>query len=282
MTRSRMTLLCALLAAGLAQAAPIVALRSAAELGKADPRAKYWDSIPVEKVGLIGQPMAIPRPETTQTAVVAVQALHDGKRLALRLRWRDSDRSEAGRLGEFSDAAAVQFPVKNPAQPPPVMMGAKGDPVHIFHWRAQYQRDAEKGKPSIKDIYPNQAIDMYPMEFADPGSTTVDEAARERFSPGRALGNPQAFPKNGVDEILAEGFSTSAVQEGHASEGRATWENGEWTLVITRPLAVEGGSSVGVGQPSHVGFAVWQGGVGEVGSRKCVTMVWTPLQLADK
>lgn len=265
----------------LAAAAPLQAHRTTTDLSAPDPKARYWDRVPQEKVMLMAQPMVVPRPDTTTTAQVSVQALHDGKRLALRLRWRDADRDEAGRLGEFSDAAAVQFPVSAKEVPPPVMMGAKGDPVHIFHWRAQYQRDAEKGKPGVKDLYPNGAIDIYPMEFADPGTTVVDPAAREKFSPGREVGNPQSFPKNGVDEILAEGFSTSAVQEGHQSQAKANWENGEWTLVITRPLLIDGGSTVKPGGSTFVAFAVWQGGMGEVGSRKAVTMVWTPLEVKE-
>jgi DMSO reductase family type II enzyme heme b subunit len=161
-------------------------------------------------------------------------------------------------------------------------MGAKDNPVHIFHWRAQYQRDAERGKPKMKDLYPNSVVDMYPMEFADPAATKhITDADRERFSPGRAEGNPQAYAKSGVDEILAEGFSTSSVQQTHGSVGRAVWQDGEWTLVISRPLDIKGGSVLQVGGKSFVAFAVWQGGEGEVGSRKCVTMMWTPLTVAS-
>ncbi len=267
---------------GVSPAGTITARRVATDLSKPDPRAKFWDSMPVEKVSLMAQPMVVPRPEATTTTWVTVQAAHDGTRLALRLRWKDADRNFAGRLGEFSDAAALEFPVKDNAAPPAVMMGQAGNPVHIFHWRAQYQRDRESGKPTIKDLYPNNSIDMYPMEFNDPGTTKTDEANRERFSPGRAVGNPQSYAKNGVDEVLAEGYSTSAVQEGHASEAQAVWENGEWTLVIVRPLLIEGRSSVPVGSSTNVGFAVWQGGKGEVGSRKCVTMMWTPLDVSAR
>ena len=261
---------------------PLHAKKTTNDLSAPEPKARFWDSVPQEKVPLMAQPMVAPRPETALTHAVSVQALHDGKRLAIRLRWRDTERSEAGRLGEFSDAAAVQFPVADKDAPPPVMMGAKGDPVHIFHWRAQDQRDAERGKPDVKDLYPNGSIDMYPMEFADPGTTVTDAAGREKFSPGKAVGNPQSYAKNGVDEILAEGFSTSAVQEGHQSHAKANWENGEWTLVITRPLAIEGGSTVKVGKKTYLGFAIWQGGKGEVGSRKAVTMMWTPMEVSEQ
>lgn len=263
----------------LAQA-PLTVPPVKADLSKPDPAAAYWKGVAPLAVSLMGQPMVTPRPETTTTAAVSVQAVHDGTRVAFRLSWKDPEKSEAGPLGTYSDACAVQFPVGTPEAPPPVMMGGKGTPVHIFHWRAQYQRDAEKGKPTMKELYPNLNVDMYPMEFADMGSLPAKgDADRDQFSPGRAQGNPQAYAKSGVDEIIAEGFSTSSVQAGHGGAGRAEWKDGEWTLVITRPLVSEGGSVLKPGGTGYAAFAVWQGGNGEVGSRKSLTMAWTPLNL---
>jgi hypothetical protein len=274
--------LAALLLSGAALAQAELAVPSVkGDLTGPDPKSAVWKDAPEVSVMLMAQPMVVPRPAATTTAELKVQAVHNASWLAIRLRWKDKDRNEAGRLGEFSDAAAVMFPVKPAENPPPVMMGAKDMPVHIFHWRAQYQRDAERGKPQVKDLYPNSTFDMYPMEFNDPGTLkNLDEKNREQFSPGKASGNPQSYSKTGVDEIYAEGFSTSSVQEGHHSVGKAVWEDGEWTLVIVRPLSNEGGSVLEAGKKSWAAFAVWQGGEGEVGSRKCVTMAWTPVSLA--
>ncbi|MFO0547756.1 MAG: cytochrome-c oxidase, cbb3-type subunit I [Polyangiaceae bacterium] len=247
------------------------------DVSKPDPDAAYWASGVPGTVTLTAQPMVTPRPETTTTDSVTVVAVHDAKNAAFLLKWKDTEVSEAGRLGEFSDAFALEFPLNSSGPLPPVMMGSKGQPVHLFHWRAQYQRDAERGKPEMKDLYPNMSIDMYPMEFANaPGGS---KAEGEKFSPGVAVGNPQSYQKTGVDEIVAEGFSTSAVQEGHGSTGRGTWKDGEWRLVIVRPLVIEGGSELKSGADGNIGFAAWQGGKGEVGSRKCVTMQWTPFHV---
>jgi hypothetical protein len=251
------------------------------DLPKPDPKSTIWASVPSVNVTLMAQPMVAPRPETTTTNAMKVQAITDGKNIAFRLSWKDTEVSEAGPLGKFSDAAAIEFPVKLGDTPPPVMMGAKDNPVHIFHWRAQYQRDAEKGKPTIKDIYPNLNVDMYPLEFNDMGTLgDKGETAREQYSPGKSSGNPQAYAKTGVDEIIAEGFSTSSVQEGHGGVGVGAWANGEWALVITRPLKSEGGSNLVPGSKNFAAFAVWQGGSAEVGSRKSVTMAWTPLAIS--
>jgi Ethylbenzene dehydrogenase len=252
----------------------LVAKKVTADLSKPDPNAAYWADVPQGIVTLLAQPMIAPRPEKTTTDNVLVQAVHDGTRIAFRLQWKDPEKSEAGRLGEFSDALALEFPAKD-GPLPPVMMGARDMPVHLFHWRAQYQRDKESGKPTVKELYPNVSVDMYPLEFKEAEGGTPAQA--EKFSPGQAEGNPQSYAKSGVDEIIAEGFSTSAVQEGHGSAGHGEWKDGMWSLVIVRTLAVQGGSTLKVGTPGHIAFAAWQGGQGEVGSRKCVTMAWTPL-----
>lgn len=254
----------------------LVVNKVSTDLSQPDPDAAYWNEVPAGLVKLLAQPMIAPRPETTTTESLVVQAVHDGTRIAFRLRWKDTEKSEAGRLGEYSDALALEFPLRD-GPLPPVMMGAKGMPVHLFHWRAQYQRDQREGKPTMEALYPNKSIDMYPLEFKEAkGGTPAD---REKFSPGVAEGNPQSYAKNGVDEIVAEGFSTSAVQQGHGSNARGEWADGEWRLVVVRPLQVEGGSKLAAGAVGNIAFAIWQGGKGEVGSRKCVTMQWTPVRI---
>lgn len=277
------TLLFLPLAAGLAlppvaaQEEPWPVSRVSVDLAEPDPGAPFWSEVPALELTLVAQPMIRPRPKVTTTGQLAVQAVHDGAWLAIRMSWADEGPDEAGRLGLYSDAAAVQFPLAAGESPPPIFMGLKGMPVHIFHWRAQYQRDAEHGKPEMTDLYPHMSVDMYPMDFKEAKGGSPED--KETFSPGRATGNPQSYPKSGVDEIIAEGFATSAVQEGHSSAARGVWENGAWTVVITRPLVIEGGSTLAVGGDTGVAFAVWQGGKGEVGSRKSVMMSWLPAKV---
>jgi hypothetical protein len=254
--------------------------RVAADLAHPDPDAPFWAAVPERVVTLVAQPMIRPRPAETTTGELAVRVAHDGERLALRLVWSDPEASDAGPLGEYSDGAAVQFPMRPGESPPPIFMGLRGMPVHIFHWRAQYQRDQERGKPTMRDLYPNMSIDMYPMEYPDPGAVEIGATAGEEYSPGVAVGNPQSFPKSAVDEIWAEGFSTSSVRESVAA-GYGTHRDGRWEVVIVRPLRREGGSSFAPGETTFVAFAVWQGGEGEVGARKSVTMSWTSLRFAD-
>lgn len=260
--------------------AEIKAAKVTADLSKSAFEESVWQGVREETVSLMAQPMALPRPKTTTTPLLRVQAIHDGQWIAFRLHWKTDDVNEAGKLGQFSDAVALQFPVKE-GSPPPIFMGAKDNPVHIFHWRAQYQKDIEKGKPTMKDLYPNMNPDMYPMEFKDSGNVEgLTEEKREVYSPGKISGNPQSYEKSSaVDEIFAEGFGSSAVIQNRMSNGRGSWRKGEWSVVISRPLKRENGSMLEVGKNSYIAFAVWQGGKQEAGSRKSLTMSWIPLEV---
>lgn len=248
-----------------------------------DVNADFWKGTQETTVHLMAQMAALPRPAKTETESVKVQVVHDGKYIAFRLRWADKQKSEAGKLGEFSDAIALEFPVVDNANPPSIFMGSKNNPVHIFHWRAQYQYDEEHGKKGIKDIYPHVNMDMYPLEFADKGSLkAATDEQKEVFSHGKAAGNPQSSAKKAVDEIKAEGFGSSTVQEDQDSVAYGEWKDGEWTVVISRALKRPKGSVLEVGKGSAFGVAVWQGGQDEVGSRKSVTMLWTPFRVEEK
>jgi hypothetical protein len=257
--------------------------RIAADLSKDYKSEAIWKNAnPDQAISLMGQPMVAPKPKSTETSVINVSAVHDGKWVVFRVKWKDSEVSESEKLATFSDAVALQFPIKNNEMPPPIMMGGKDDPVHIFHWKYQYQVDARNGKKTIDQIYPNMTADMYPLDFKQKGNfkeSTKDQ--KESFVGGTAAGNPQSFPKSGVDEIFAEGFGSSAVSDSHLAQGYGQWTNGEWTAYIARPLTYENGSKLHIGKKSHIAFAVWQGGKKEIGAIKSLTMMWTPFTILE-
>lgn len=256
----------------------------------------YWKTAKPFPVMLMAQPMANPKPEKAETSMVNVQAVHNGKWAAFRLTWKDAEKSEAGPLGKFSDGVAIEFPVKvSNGVPPSAFMGEKGNPVHIYHWKSAFQYDKDNGKMKVvKDIYPNMSADLNnPIE---PKPETRDfmkgvpenypkatEDQKNVFSHGKAAGNPQSYPKlRAMDEIYAEGWGTSQVIDNHESIGNGKWENGQWTVVISRPLKSKVGSVLESGKNSFICFAVWQGGKNETGSRKAVTLSWIPLNISKK
>lgn len=255
----------------------------------------FWKSSKAFSANLMGQPMVNPKPAKTQTSNINVQVVNNGKWIAFRLKWKDSEKSEGGPLGKFSDGVAIEFPVKiTDGNPPSPFMGEKGKPVHLFHWKDAFQFDKDNGRmKTTKDIYPNASIDMYPLEpkietrenikGVTENYPKATEEEKMVFVHGKAAGNPQSFPKlRAVDEIFAEGFGTSQVIDNHEAIGNGKWANGEWTVVISRPMHSKVGSVLESGKGSFVCFAVWQGGKGEVGSRKSLTLNWIPLNIEKK
>lgn len=276
-------ILCVLIFGGTAFA-DIIVKKTAADLSSGFRSENAWRNADKEQViNLMAQPMVVPKPKKTETSIIHVAAVHDGKWIAFRLRWKDTEISESDKLATFSDAVALQFPIKNNESPPPIMMGGKDDPVHLFHWKYQYQLDAKNGRKPIEKIYPQMTVDMYPMDFKQKGNfKEASQDQKESFVGGTAAGNPQSFPKSGVDEIFAEGFGTSAVSDSHLAKGFGEWKKGEWTVWIVRPLFYDDGSKLSVNKKSHVAFAVWQGGKNEIGAAKSLTMMWTPIFLQEK
>src|SRR5690606_32515304 len=126
------------------------------------------------------------RPAATLTPALQVQAVHNGKWISFRISWKDKDKSEAGPTGTYSDGVAIQFPPKPTEEPPPAFMGWKDNPVHILYWRAQYDVDKARGLRTMRDIYPNMTVDMYPLEFADMGNLRkFSDKERDVFLPAR-------------------------------------------------------------------------------------------------
>lgn len=261
-------------------AGDLTAYLSSTSVATLRPDSREWNALPGDTIDLIAQPMFQPKPKGTTTEKLTVRSLHDNKNIAFLLEWNDSEKSEAGKLGEYSDAVAIQFPMNSKDEPPPIIMGSKEDPVHIFHWRAQYQRDEDNGKPTVKDLYPNVNVDMYPMEYSDHGKLrAIKPEEREMYNPAVALGNPQSYAKTGVDEIVAEGFMTSSVLPSRSAKSFAKWEANTWRIVVIRPLSTQAGSVLNSNKSNFAAFAIWQGGKEEVGSRKSVTMTWSPLRI---
>jgi DMSO reductase family type II enzyme heme b subunit len=110
-----------------------------------DPAAREWEAVPASELTL--QPTPITSQPSLyiqgkwngqpygQTGPLSVRAAHNGERLYFRLSWRDETNNDGIRdTDQFSDAAAVLFPVKGDAALQ--SMGSPEQPVNAWYWRA--------------------------------------------------------------------------------------------------------------------------------------------------
>ncbi|CAI09414.1 Ethylbenzene dehydrogenase, gamma subunit [Aromatoleum aromaticum EbN1] len=70
-----------------------------------------------------------------------VAALHNGKSLAVRLKWASEKHDQMPDLDSFVDGAAVLFPLVEGA--PAMTMGAKGKPTNAWFWKANQKSAME-------------------------------------------------------------------------------------------------------------------------------------------
>lgn len=77
----------------------------------------------------------------------------------------------------------------------------------------------------------------------------------------------------GTQELLAGGAGTTTTFPSPAVAANATYEDGTWTVVYSRPVAPEDANRTDLGSTDtlDVAFAVWNGGNGERAGRKAVS-----------
>ena len=232
------------------QTVTLVAARSEEAVPLDDPSAGVWKrSIPIQ-VPLSAQ-LSVP-PMGGAAHTVTARALHDGARLYIRLEWSDGTRDMAtDRVTDFTDAAAIEYPVTAGEQVPSFCMGNPDAAVNIWQWKASWQADVERGAPvDIEDVHPNMQVDLYPFENED------------AFYPSRAAGNVAARVDrtSPVDNLLANSFGTLTPALDQIVQGTGEWRDGKWRVVFARDLTMTGEyAQFAEGQQANIAFAVWDG-----------------------
>lgn len=277
-------LLALTLALGLAPAAAQPVLRVPFVRGPVpvDPTWPGWKAAPLLRVPLGPQAVALPWNLTPSIREVSVRALHTGTWIAFLLEWRDPTRNVTMYLDTFRDAAALMVPIGPAAA---ITMGAPGQRVLILHWKADWQEDIDRTFQDVSQLYPNAWQDWYPFVAGEPPHdiTAWTNPEARRYLTGWVLGNPRSQPekRTAVEEQVAEGFSTLTTNDRQSAVGKGVYTGQGWRVVIARPLAA-GDPSDPAWRPGGrvpVAFAVWDGGAGEIGARKGIS-VWVTARLA--
>ena len=202
-------------------------------------------------------------PEPYPVSAVAVTALHDGKRVAILLQWRDDIANGAPvRVDDFQDAAALQFSIRGTT--PFLGMGDANNPVNIWMWKAGWQQAADGLRPDVDIVHPSMHVDKY-------------FETRVLYRPAEAAGNLQARTEitSPVEDANARGFGTfkSQAASGQNVKGQGIWRDGFWNVLVTRELKSKDADDVkfAVGQFVPVAFAVWNGQQRDRNGRKVIS-----------
>jgi mono/diheme cytochrome c family protein len=201
-----------------------------------------------------------------------VSAMHDGKSLAIRLTWHDNSPNKViERPEDFLDMAAVQFCSKKPE--PFLGMGAEKGTVDLWLWRAGQQAPATPGKGPLDD---------YPFDKPNYQQLLKGGGKPPDFLTARGAGNPN-FKTGDSSNLAAKGAGSTTFlpPASQLVKANATWKDGQWTVVLRRPLAIPPeGLSFAPGKNYSIAFAVWDGAVRDRNGQKMVS-IWYDLKLED-
>lgn len=246
-----------------------------------EPWSPVWAKVPAVDVPLLAQAIAKPLNLDPSIKSVSVKSVHNGTWIAFFITWKDPTKDAVMRTDRFRDAVAVQIPVRGPTA---ITMGQGGKPVLILHWKADWQEDIDKGFMDVGRLYPNFWIDWYPFVTGEPPYeiTYWTNIEAQRYLTGWVLGNPRSQPvkRIAVEEQIAEGFGTLTTNFKQSAAGSGVYAEARWRVVIARPFSAGDPNDPdwGPGRETTVAFAAWDGGKGEMGSRKAFSD-WLTLRI---
>jgi len=176
------------------------------------PEEPAWQKIPPMTLPLSGQIITRPVwPEPTARALT-VRAMHNGTDIAFLLEWQDNTRNDRLTPGTFRDGVALGLPLGD--APAFFCMGQLDHYINIWHWKADWQSDIDRRAARTPE--------------KEKGS---GEPRRFEVIPRRA---------SSVEDLIGGGFSTLTTKEKQGRvQGRATWKDGMWRVVMRRPLSSE-------------------------------------------
>lgn len=248
-----------------------------AGLPTTDPEAAAWQRAAPLEVPLTAQNVTLPMLGQGSVPTMQVRSLNDGNWIAFRLEWADATKNDKV-IGQdsFRDAAAIQLPMNQTI--PGVCMGVRGQPVNLWHWKADWQNDIDNGFQDLAAQFPNFFKDYYPFAIGTPPfkmPTDFSGPDARRYLVGWAAGNPLSDPARvtPVEELLAEGFGSATHQMEQGVLGRGLWKNGKWMVVFARPLKTSSvmQTQLTTGGKGIIAVAAWNGANQEVGARKQVS-----------
>ncbi len=218
------------------------------------PEDPAWQKIPPMTLPLSGQIITRPVwPEPTARALT-VRAMHNGTDIAFMLEWQDNTRNDRLTPGTFRDGVALGLPLGD--APAFFCMGQLDHYINIWHWKADWQSDIDRRAARTTE--------------KDKGS---GEPRRFEVIPRRA---------SSVEDLIGGGFSTLTTKEKQGRvQGRATWKDGMWRVVMRRPLSSEeqeNEAKLAPGRIQTVSFAVWNGENKERNGQKAIAP-WFQLSL---
>ncbi len=239
--------------------------------------AESFASAPVTRFPVVGQIMEPVRAFHPAATSVMVQAIHDGDSIALLVRWHDMSAQRTGTNGPD-----LSVPLREEEAPAPVSVSgdvSEDDPFGEGVWGEEEGTATEgaqddvwgegEGEPSVPESEFSDAIAIQIPSQARTGARKPyfifgdAQNAVDLWFFDLALPEPQQFiGKGSADVVPSETVEITGV---------ASYDNGEWSVIIKRPLRPDAGAAFAPGEFMPIAFSVWDGFSRERGNRRGLT-----------
>ena len=232
--------------------------------------AANFESAPVAHFPIVGQIMEPGRAFQPPTTSVAVQAIYDAESIALLVRWHDMGPQQTGQNGP-----SLPVPPEEEALTPGpgAAAGESGEPTAVDPFAADpFAVDpfAQPGAPPAAG----------PSEFSDAVAiqipSQVTTGARKPYFIFGDVQNPVDLwffdlARSEPFQFTGRGSADIAPNDTGDLTGVASYDQGEWSVIFTRPLRATSGAPFSPGEFMPVAFSVWDGLSRERGNRRGLT-----------
>ena len=245
-----------------------------------DANAREWQYGEERAIDLDGQIMVLPTRAQPYLPSLRVRAIHDGSMIGFQISWVDAQTNDLTiATDSFRDACAVLLA---PGEGDQTLraMGSTTQPATLVHWKADWQRDVDKGRQGIRDAYPNFVVDTYPPLGHPNGEVTpqtyIDEKPTQ-WLPGLHVGNPLSAASRSVpvEKLLAHGFGSATTAVTQNCRGHGVRLANGWRVALAKPMSALDTGELALVPGGHYtcAFAIWAGNEGDAGSRKSPSRV---------
>ncbi|MBX6362263.1 MAG: c-type cytochrome [Gemmatimonadetes bacterium] len=230
-----------------------------------------WNVAERAYIPLVGQVIIKPRWFSPAVDAVWVQALHNGRDLAIRLVWDDRSRSPDPRWSEWQRRVTEVMGPKedSAAAPAAATSGTSGsDAAPPAPADRASPAGATPAVPALGDAFAVQFPREIPQGMERP-YFLMGDARNPVYLWYWRSDAPAAV------EATARGLANITPIPGPSTlRSQAVFDRGQWRLVLTRPLAAPGGGdrlTLVQGEAIPIAFFAWDGSNGESGTKGAVS-----------
>lgn len=219
---------------------------------------EIWSMFQPKEIKMLYQEMVLPWGQKL-TSPVQAKAFHNKDDIYFNLSWSDNTEDNIVRVGKFSDACGMMFPLDDSAPAATIMMGFMGR-ANLWQWKASQDREYWLQQTSDLKAY---ADFYYPFENEE------------------TLPVSKVTYKSAVNDLLAIRVATVTLKDTQNVQGRGIFDNNAWQVVFRRSmLAVNRTNDISfnAGRKERCVLAVWNGANNDRGGRKSISD-WVELEL---